>query len=87
EAAMKKLEPFFSAMGKPWTDSHAFPGGNFGCSREQLVRSLTEQYPWLSDKLAMRYVRQFCTYTHKLLSNIGSEEEMGQQFADGVYQC
>lgn len=84
---MKKLEPFFSTMGKPWTNHQALPGGNFSCSREQLAKSLTEQYPWLSDKLAMRYVRQFGTYTHKLLANIDSEEEMGEQFAEGVYQC
>lgn len=87
EAAMKKLEPFFSAMGKPWTNHQALPGGNFSCSRDQLAKSLTEQYPWLSDKLAMRYVRQFGTYTHKVLADIHAEKEMGKQFAEDVYQC
>jgi len=86
EAAMKKLEPFFAAMGKPWTKDQVLPGGNFSCSRDQLATSLTQQHPWLTDKLAMRYVRQFGTYTHKLLANIACEQDMGEKFADGVYQ-
>lgn len=86
EAAMTKLEPFFTKMGKPWTATDSLPGGNFSCSREQLAQSLKAQYPWLSDKHAFRYVCQFGTYARKVLANTHSEMDMGTRFADGVYQ-
>lgn len=87
ESAMQKLSPYFSNMGKPWTATESLPGGNFSCNRTQLSQSLRAQYPWLSEKLAMRYVRQFGTYTHRMLANIHTEEQMGIRFAHDVYQC
>ncbi|NAW59269.1 glycerol-3-phosphate dehydrogenase [Vibrio sp. V38_P2S17PM301] len=86
EAAMKKLEPYFANMGKSWTANESLPGGNFSCSRAQLAQSLRDQSPWLTEKLAMRYVRQFGTYTRKMLANVDTLEDMGECFAEGVYQ-
>ncbi len=87
ESAMKMLAPYFPAMGKPWTAAESLPGGNFSCSREQLAQTITEQYPWIDSKLAFRYVRQFGTHAFTLLSGINNVEEMGQEFAQGVYQA
>jgi glycerol-3-phosphate dehydrogenase len=84
---MKMLAPYFPAMGKPWTATESLPGGNFSCSREQLAQTITEQYPWIDSKLAFRYVRQFGTHAFTLLSGINNVEEMGQEFAQGVYQA
>lgn len=86
ESAMKKLEPFFPNMGRPWTAHSALPGGDFSCSREKLAITIQQQYPWLSDKQAFRYVTQFGMYTHKMLAGVSNAEQMGREFAPGVYQ-
>ena len=86
EAAMKKLKPFFPEMGSPWTASSPLPGGNFSCSREKFASTLAQQYPWIDDKLAQRYVSQFGNRTHKLLAGISNKAEMGKCFAEGLYQ-
>ena len=86
ESAMKHLEPFFPQMGESWTATQALPGGNFSCSRKQLAESLQNRYPWLSDKQALRYVKQFGSYCYKMLADVSCIEDMGIQFADGVYQ-
>ena len=87
ESAMKMLSPYFPEMGKPWTENESLPGGNFSCSRQQLAKSIHTQYPWISEKLAFRYVRQFGSNSYTMLANISSEDAMGTCFADGVYQC
>ncbi|WP_318516959.1 glycerol-3-phosphate dehydrogenase [Photobacterium leiognathi] len=86
ESAMKHLAPFFPQMGSSWTATQALPGGNFSCSREELANSLQQRYPWLTTKQALRYVKQFGSYCHKMLANVDCIEDMGIQFADGVYQ-
>lgn len=86
EAALKKLTPYFTNMGKPWTVSSVLPGGNFSCTRQQLAHAVHSRYPWLGEKLIQRYITQFGMMTHKMLENIHNLEEMGQCFAEGVYQ-
>ena len=86
ESAMKHLKPFFPQMGESWTATQALPGGNFSCSRKQLAESLQNRYPWLNDKQALRYVKQFGSYCYKMLADVSCIEDMGIQFADGVYQ-
>jgi glycerol-3-phosphate dehydrogenase len=86
EAAMEKLSPYFAQLGVPWTATSVLPGGSFSCSRERLSELIQIQYPWLSEKLAFRYVTQFGTYTRKMLAGVHCEEDMGECFAEGVYQ-
>jgi glycerol-3-phosphate dehydrogenase len=86
ESAMAKLAPFFPQMGRPWTATSPLPGGNFSCSREKLAATIAQQYPWLGNKLAHRYVSQFGNRTYQLLAGINTETDMGTCFADGVYQ-
>ncbi len=86
ESAMKMLAPYFPEMGTPWTAKESLPGGNFSCSREQLAKSITEQYPWIEPKLAKRYVRQFGTHTFKMLSKVKSQQEMGTPFSEELFQ-
>ncbi|WP_117235234.1 glycerol-3-phosphate dehydrogenase [Vibrio maerlii] len=86
ESAMKMLAPYFPEMGSPWTGKESLPGGNFSCSREQLANSITQQYPWITNKLAHRYVRQFGTHTFAMLANVKDSSDMGHEFAEDVYQ-
>ncbi|MGX9416401.1 glycerol-3-phosphate dehydrogenase [Vibrio sp. WJH972] len=86
EAAMEKLGAFFPEMGRPWTANAPLPGGNFSCSREKLASTFAQKYSWIDDKLAKRYVTQFGNQTHQLLAEVTNEADMGQRFAEGVYQ-
>lgn len=86
ESAMRMLAPYFPDMGKPWTATESLPGGNFSCSREQLAKSITEQYPWVNTKQAFRYVSQFGTSSFAMLQDVKCETGMGQEFGAGVYQ-
>ncbi|MGY3570593.1 glycerol-3-phosphate dehydrogenase [Vibrio paucivorans] len=89
EAALKKLQPYLSSMGSPWTANQALPGGNFSCSREQLAETIQAKYSWLPTELLLRYVTQFGSYTWKLLEGKTSIADMGTEFsqsAHGVYQ-
>ncbi|KJY85034.1 glycerol-3-phosphate dehydrogenase [Vibrio galatheae] len=89
EAALEKLKPYLSHMGSAWTATHALPGGNFSCSREQLAATIHNAYPWLPQTLLLRYVTQFGTYTWKLLEGVEQNTDLGTKFSDsaqGVYQ-
>ncbi|WP_428776661.1 glycerol-3-phosphate dehydrogenase [Vibrio sp.] len=86
EAAMVKLAPYFPKMGAPWTACQALPGGQFSCSREQLVHALCLRYPWLPAGLAQRLVNQYGSQSWQLLSGIGSMQQMGQCFGHDLYQ-
>lgn len=86
EAAINKLSVYFPEIGPSWTATSPLPGGNFSASREQLVSTVTQQYPWLGTKLARRYIVQFGNRIHQLLHGIRDVSGMGMCFADGVYQ-
>jgi glycerol-3-phosphate dehydrogenase len=86
EAAINKLSVYFPEIGPPWTANAPLPGGNFSASRAQLISTISQQYPWLGDKLAQRYVAQFGNRIHHLLNDIDDLASMGIRFADGVYQ-
>ncbi|MCK6262500.1 glycerol-3-phosphate dehydrogenase [Vibrio sp. ZSDE26] len=90
EAALDKLKPYLNGMGEKWTATHALPGGNFSCSREQLAKTIHAQYPWLAEALILRYVTQFGTYTWQLLEGKHDQQSLGAKFSEGghgVYQC
>ena len=89
EAALNKLTPFLPEMGKDWTANQTLPGGNFSCSREQLVKMIHAKYSWASEAMLLRYVTQFGTQTWDLMEGTNSVEDLGHCFseqASGVYQ-
>lgn len=87
ETAMRMLTPYFTKMGTPWTGNVALPGGDFNYSRQQLVTNICNQYSWLSEKTATRYVNQFGTLVWDVLQNNALETDMGKTFGEGVYQA
>lgn len=89
EAAMDKLQPYLNNMGTQWTASHALPGGNFSCSREQLAKTIHASHPTIPEALLLRYVTQFGTYTWQLLEGVTDRSDLGICFSEqahGVYQ-
>ncbi|MEZ9230366.1 glycerol-3-phosphate dehydrogenase [Vibrio amylolyticus] len=89
ESAMDKLHPFLNEMGTKWTATHALPGGNFSCSREQLASTMHASHPYIPEALLLRYVTQFGTYTWQLLDGVSTLSDLGTCFSEqahGVYQ-
>ncbi|MCE7555502.1 glycerol-3-phosphate dehydrogenase [Aliivibrio fischeri] len=87
ETAMKMLTPYFIKMGSPWTRNVALPGGDFDYPRQQLVNNICSKHQWLAKETVTRYVNQFGTLTWTLLEGIECQSDMGELFAQGVYQA
>ncbi len=84
EAALEKLGVYFPEMGSAWTKNSLLPGAeNF--NEAQLYNELTKTYPWLDTFTVSRYIKQFGSDVHKLLSGVVSEQDMGEKLAAGVY--
>ncbi|NOL50481.1 glycerol-3-phosphate dehydrogenase [Pelistega europaea] len=81
EHALEKLARF---TGKPkaWTSTEKLPGGDIQ-TPEQFAQQLTQQYPWISDALAMRYTKAYGNLVHAFLS--GNQADMGQNFGHDLY--
>lgn len=81
EHALEKLARF---TGKPkaWTATEKLPGGDIS-TPEQFAQQLTQQYPWVSEALALRYTKAYGNLAHAFLS--GNQADMGQNFGHDLY--
>lgn len=81
EHALEKLSRF---TGKPkaWTATEKLPGGDIS-TPEVFAKQLTQQYPWISDALALRYTKAYGNLAHAFLS--GNQTDMGQNFGHDLY--
>jgi len=85
ESALDKLRPVFPAMGKAWTAQRTLPGGDFS-SQQDLCDRLREAYPRLPQDLLLSWVRRHGSLTFAMLGDIQGPENLGEQFAPGLYQ-
>ena len=81
ESAMEKIEPFFPAMGKPWTHSASLPGGDFPLSEvETRIAALLRSFPFLTEENARRLFRAYGTEAQSMLDGARSAADMGRSF-------
>ncbi|MEJ1157067.1 glycerol-3-phosphate dehydrogenase [Prosthecomicrobium sp. N25] len=81
EAALEKLEPFFPAIGRPWTAGAALPGGDLPVSGvEAAVADLRRRYPFLAERTARRLFRYYGTRTPRVLGEARSMADLGRRF-------
>lgn len=85
EVATDKLCEFFPTAGAPWTENAVLPGGNFA-SQASLLAELKNEFPWLPEDLARRYVRTYGTACRNMLADAGSIKNMGILFTGNLYQ-
>lgn len=85
EAAVDSLVKFFPQAGPCWTATAALPGGDFS-NHESLRSALREQYPWLPDFIARRFVRAYGTLSYRILGGVVCLDGMGRNFGAGLYQ-
>ena len=81
EAALKKLEPFFPAMGRPWTAEAPLPGGDFPEAEvASRIADLAQRYSFLTQRTAHRLFRAYGTEADRLLSGARFSQDMGKAF-------
>ena len=81
ESALEKMTPFFPNVGKPWTAGVPLPGGNFAVDGVlALKQALMAQYPFLSDRWAMRLIKAYGVEAAEVLGDAKTKAELGQGF-------
>ncbi len=85
EAALEKLSPVLSGVGKPWTAAAALPGGDMAVDGAgALVAELRRRYPFLTEPVAARMVRTYGTRTERMLGDARRAADMGRDFGGGL---
>lgn len=81
EDAMKKISGHTPGAGKPWTAGVPLPGGDFPVDgRDDLVSGLRTDFPFLTDRHALRLVKAYGTEARQILAGASSMEDLGRDF-------
>ncbi len=87
EEALEKLRVFFPGMKTAWTATTPLPGGDFApLSFVDFYLQFKTKYPWLPEKVAYRYVKNYGTRVHLLLKAAHSLNDLGLAFSADLYQ-
>ena len=85
ESALDKIQPFFSDLGKPWTEKAVLPGAENLHSVDELVDLILVKIKAVSVETATRWAHAYGTRIWKILENISHIQELGQDFGCGLY--
>ena len=81
ERALDKIAPFFPGLAQKWTAGVALPGGDFPVDGVAALQArLTAQYPFLSDRWAMRLVKAYGGEAFDVLGEAKTAKDLGQAF-------
>lgn len=87
EQAVEKLRQFFPNLEPAWTANESLPGGDFPAGKfAEFYQKFRSDYPWLPEKIAKRYARNYGTLSYLILANANSINDLGIEFAAGLYQ-
>lgn len=90
EEAMARLSPwmFGDRAAAAWTARAALPGGNLPEGGPAAYQAgLRQRYPWLSEALAIRYLRHYGARTEWLIGSARWPEELGRHLGGGLYEA
>ena len=74
--------------GEHWTAKEALPGGDFDHrAQHHLIAVLAEEYPFLSERDALRIGRAYGTRAVDWLGDAKSWDDLGQMFGGGLSQA
>ncbi len=81
ETAMEQIGDHFDGIDKIWTAGVPLPGGDFPVDGvDDLVRGLKADFPFLTDRWALRLVRAYGTETAQMLDGATSLADLGEDF-------
>lgn len=85
EDAMAKIAPYFPGTSDDWTAGVPLPGGDFAVDAfDQLVTRLRDDYPFLSEFTARRFMRAYGTDSWVILDEAETKEDLGKDFGSGL---
>ncbi len=80
EHAMQKLVPLIGGTGD-WTAGVAMPGGDFRVAdRDRLVAELRRDFPFLTERWALRLIRAYGTEARVILGTARAAADLGRDF-------
>ncbi|MBM7068920.1 glycerol-3-phosphate dehydrogenase [Actibacterium sp. 188UL27-1] len=81
EHALDRIVPFFPGTPAEWTAGIALPGGDFPVrGAPKLVAQLQADYPFLTDRWALRLIRAYGTEAADMLANATTAADLGVDF-------
>jgi glycerol-3-phosphate dehydrogenase len=84
ESALEKIGQHLSVRA-PWTAGVPLPGGDFPVDAvPRLVSELSEAYPFLDDRQALRLVRAYGVEARELLGDAAHPDDLGTAFGAGL---
>jgi len=88
EKVVNTLFRLSGRTGGRWTAVSPLPGGDLGgLSLEKFIEKKREAYPWLPEKLLLRYARSYGSYMSLILQGAEGVEHLGQHYGDGVFEA
>ncbi|MFN2353692.1 MAG: glycerol-3-phosphate dehydrogenase [Desulfopila sp.] len=87
EAVLQKLRPYFPQMSDNWTESEVLPGGDFHPSAFSAeVQKLQDTCSCISDRHAVRLVRNYGTRAFDIIKNVKDTSDLGRCFGSDLYE-
>ncbi|NSX55154.1 glycerol-3-phosphate dehydrogenase [Parasulfitobacter algicola] len=81
EHAVQKLQPFFPDSTGDWTAGVALPGGDFPVEGvAEQIKKLNTDYPFLSDRWALRLIRAYGTDAWDVLGDARAADNLAPDF-------
>ena len=88
ESALARLAPFFPKAKGAWTAGVALPGGDFPQAEVQaLTERLSQDFPFLTPRAALRLVRGYGTDAFRILAGARRAEDLGRDFGAGLSEA
>jgi glycerol-3-phosphate dehydrogenase len=87
DEALEKLRALYPQLPACNTAHESLPGCDFAPTTFADFRdNLLTSYPWLPEKTALRYAKNYGTRTKLILNHTQSLADLGQDFGAGLYQ-
>jgi glycerol-3-phosphate dehydrogenase len=87
EDAVNQLAPLLGTHAAPWTAAAKLPGGDLpDGSFAVFARTVERRYPWLPQRLQLRYAHAYGSRIARLLGSAASLGDLGTQILPGLYE-
>src|SRR5262249_51492786 len=87
EDALDLLAPLLGNRAAPWTAAAHLPGGDLPeGSFAVFLRTLERRYPWLPQRMRLRYAHAYGTRIERVLGGAASLAELGQELLPQLHE-
>ena len=87
EDAVNQLAPLLGTAAAPWTGTARLPGGDLpDGSFTVFARTVERRYPWLPQRLQLRYAHAYGSRMARLLGSAAALGDLGAEILPGLYE-